>query len=235
MKTALLLAALLLPSATEARRYEASSFDDLMDLTAGHIQNLDALQAEAEKPFLEVAPRCLNNWTSYAAAYDRLHRELGAAAEPALRDIQAYLREANGLNVGSPGLTLGEACGLRGEVIHSHILRKRKLARELHARLAETRKEVNRLHAEAWRIFEVEAPAKDFGRNLGCLFRYQYIDVMRIALFRDYYPRGEQSPPPALYQLRDDLERTDHFLDKEEKELSDNLVRLNSLRLSCRR
>ena len=235
MKTALLLTALLsLSSTAQAGRHEVASFDDLMQLTRGHIVNMDRLQAEAEKPFLIVAPRCLNHWERYEAEYHRVHRELKGHVEPLIDVLAGYLREVRHYRTDAHGLSLDAACGDEGAKMERDILGKREIVKRLVGYIAPMEKSVDTLHRAAFQTF-ITGAEKDFGRNLGCLFWYQYQDVALLAMFRDYYPRGERAPAPALYQIGADLDRVAHWAHQEEKSLTESLVRLNSLRLSCRR
>lgn len=236
MKTALFLTAFLTLSTTaHAGRHEVASFDDLMQLTRGHIVNMDGLQREAERPFVEVAPRCLNNWEKYEAEYHRVHRELKGHVEPLIDVLAGYLREVRDYRTDAYGLTLEAACGEEGAKMERDILSKREIVKRLVGYLAPVEKSVDTLHRAAFQTFIVDAQEKDFGRNLGCLFKNQYQDVALLAMFRDYYPRGERAPAPALYQIGVDLDRVPHWAHEEERSLTDSLVRLNSLRLSCRR
>lgn len=234
MKTALLLTVLLLSPAAEARR-EVESFDELIARTRGHIESLDALQAEAEKPFLEVAPRCLNHWDHYLAEYQRVHAELKEIALPLSDVLAGYLREARQLQARARSITPENACGAEGRAAERAILEKREMVKRLAEFLRPAAQAVDSLHRRAFHTFITQAQEKDFSRNLGCLFQYQYRDVALLAMFRDYYPRGERAPAPALYQLGVDLDAAGHWAQREEKDLVKELVRVNSLRLSCRR
>lgn len=236
MKTTLLTLTALLSFAlpAEARRQEVSSFDELMHAARGHIENQHSLQAEAQRPFLLVAPRCLNRWNEYEAEYHRVQAELKELTQPLSEALAGYLRMVRAYHTDAAGLTLEAACGPDGARMEREILAKREIVKRLAHHIAPTAEAVEALHRRAFHTF-VTAAESDFGRSLGCLFWYQYRDVALLAMFRDYYPRGERAPAPALYQIGADLDRVPYFAREEEKSLTESLVRLNSLRLSCKR
>lgn len=228
---ALVLAVALLAPNAHARR-DSENFGEALSSLKENIGRIDELQKESAGPFLIVGPRCLNNWDKYKKAYETVVSELKATSAPANQAISEYYLAVKNLQEGSPSLKLGEACSEKGKAIGKDILKRMVETKKLAKILSKIEKDVEKLSSDAYQVLLTDAE-KDYGRGPSCLFQYQYTDVARLALFRDYYPRGEPAPAPALLKIKEDLHSAVYFQSNEEERLTKNLIRLNHLRMSC--
>lgn len=233
MKTFFYLALTLAVASPAHARRDAEDFAGSIETIANTTKNIDALQAASSGPWMTVGPRCLNNWEKYKKDYEGYIAQLKDKMKPGVQAIEDYNKAVKDVGEGSTGLSLSDACSAKGPKIEKDILKRMVEVKKAVKTLGPVSKQVDDLFGKVIDALVNDAVKKDYSRGPSCLFKYQYTDVALLAVARDYYPHGGNAPSPAFYELRNQLRSVEHFGREEVERLTQNLARLNHLRMSC--